>query len=128
MDGLHLLAIIVAFIFIISFFITTDCEHFVSSDPNELSGDTDIYDQNIGIGHGPIGPIPISGYQLVGSPYQQNSGWLSLRGLLPWWNSTRSTRNTSYDLRGDVPIFYNAVGPESTLRGPWHIAPNIPVL
>jgi hypothetical protein len=116
MRSLHLLAIIVAFLFIISFFITTDCEHFVSSDPNELSGDTDIYDRNVG-----IGSIPITGYRFVGSPYPQNSSWLSLQGLLPWWNSTRSTRNTSYDLRGDVPIFYNDVGP-------WHIAPNIPVL
>ena len=24
--------------------------------------------------------------------------------LSPWWNSTRHTRNTSWDIRGDVPI------------------------
>ena len=30
--------------------------------------------------------------------------WLSYNNLLPWWNSTRNTRNMSYDIRGDVPI------------------------
>lgn len=28
-----------------------------------------------------------------------------------WWNSTRSTRNMSYDLRGDIPIPPSYVGP-----------------
>jgi hypothetical protein len=36
---------------------------------------------------------------------------LSQMGLLPFWNSTRNTRNMSYDLRGDVPIQYFDVGP-----------------
>lgn len=34
--------------------------------------------------------------------YSPDIGWLSNNGLLPWWNSTRHTRNMSYDLRGDV--------------------------
>jgi len=38
-------------------------------------------------------------------------GWLSRRGLLPWWNSTRDTKNMSYDLRGDIPPFRYPVGP-----------------
>ena len=29
-------------------------------------------------------------------------GWYASRGLLPWWNTTRHTRNMSYDIRGDV--------------------------
>lgn len=39
-------------------------------------------------------------------------GWLSQRGLLPWWNSTRDTKNMSYDIRGDIY-------PRSTYVGPW---------
>ena len=38
-------------------------------------------------------------------------GWLSRRGLLPWWNSTRDTKNMSYDIRGDIPPFNYPVGP-----------------
>ena len=37
--------------------------------------------------------------------------WLSRYNLLPWWNSTRGTKNMSYDLRGDVPIIPYYVGP-----------------
>jgi len=37
--------------------------------------------------------------------------WLSRNNLLPWWNSTRHTKNSSWDLRGDVPIPYTYVGP-----------------
>lgn len=38
--------------------------------------------------------------------------WLIARGnLLPWWNSTRHTRNMSWDIRGDVPIVPHYVGP-----------------
>lgn len=37
--------------------------------------------------------------------------WLSNHNLLPWWNSTRHTRNMSYDIRGDVPIIPSYVGP-----------------
>ena len=29
----------------------------------------------------------------------------------PFWNTTRSTTNMSYDLRGDVPLSYTYVGP-----------------
>lgn len=44
-------------------------------------------------------------------PPQPSIGWLSRRGLLPWWNSTRDTKNMSYDIRGDVPPFRYPVGP-----------------
>ncbi len=37
---------------------------------------------------------------------------------LPWWNSTRHTRNMSWDIRGDVPI-------TSYYVGPWHNSPLI---
>jgi hypothetical protein len=30
--------------------------------------------------------------------------WLTYHNLLPWWNSTRNTKNMSYDIRGDVPV------------------------
>jgi hypothetical protein len=43
--------------------------------------------------------------------FEPDYGWLSQNGLLPWWNSTRHTRNMSYDLRGDVPITPSYVGP-----------------
>lgn len=43
--------------------------------------------------------------------FSPDYGWLSSHGLLPWWNSTRHTRNMSYDLRGDVPIIPSYVGP-----------------
>ena len=46
-----------------------------------------------------------------------NIGWLSRRGLLPWWNSTRDTKNMSYDIRGDIPPIHHPVGP-------WNIAPS----
>lgn len=45
------------------------------------------------------------------SIYPSNISMLSRFGLLPWWNSTRHTRNSSYDLRGDVPILIRPVGP-----------------
>ncbi len=38
-----------------------------------------------------------------------------------WWNATRSTRNMSYDLRGDVPI-------PMTYVGPWNISSYAPVV
>lgn len=44
--------------------------------------------------------------------------WLARHNLLPWWNSTRRTKNMSYDLRGDVPIIPYYVGP-------WNISPLI---
>jgi hypothetical protein len=52
------------------------------------------------------------------SPYPSypSVGWLSSQGLLPWWNSTRNTRNMSYDIRGDIPPIIHPVGP-------WHISP-----
>ena len=36
--------------------------------------------------------------------------------IQPWWNSTRHTRNMSYDLRGDIknPYWYT---------GPWSLSP-----
>jgi hypothetical protein len=43
--------------------------------------------------------------------YEPNDARLSRYGLLPWWNSTRFiTRNTSYDIRGDVPFYGSCVG------------------
>lgn len=40
--------------------------------------------------------------------------------LPPYWNMpTRSTRNMSYDIRGDPPIYPRPVGP-------WNISPLIP--
>jgi hypothetical protein len=62
----------------------------------------------------------------VGLPSMDNSGDIysspySLDGFIPgggiipdpfpWWNSTRFTRNMSYDLRGDVPINLFPTGP-----------------
>ena len=37
-----------------------------------------------------------------------------------WWNSNRSTRNMSYDIRGDIPFFHSYVGP-------WNISPYYPI-
>lgn len=50
------------------------------------------------------------GHALMG--YDRGEGWypimnlwqLNQLGYLPWWNSTRYTRNMSHDLRGDVPL------------------------
>lgn len=36
----------------------------------------------------------------------------------PWWNSTRYTRNMSYDLRGDVPIHVKYIPS-------WYASPHI---
>lgn len=44
-------------------------------------------------------------------PRSYDVGWLSDGELMPWWNSTRFTRNMSYDLRGDIPIRPEYVGP-----------------
>jgi hypothetical protein len=38
-------------------------------------------------------------------------GWLSRCGLLPFWNSTRDTKNMSYDIRGDIQPFTHPVCP-----------------
>lgn len=44
--------------------------------------------------------------------------WLGRNNLLPWWNSTRYTRNSSWDIRGDVrPTIY--------YTGAWHNSPHI---
>ena len=43
--------------------------------------------------------------------FEPDFAWLAHNNLLPWWNSTRSTRNSSWDLRGDVPIVKQYVGP-----------------
>ncbi|VBB18909.1 hypothetical protein YASMINEVIRUS_1441 [Yasminevirus sp. GU-2018] len=43
--------------------------------------------------------------------FEPDFAWLARNNLLPWWNSTRHTRNMSYDLRGDVPIVPTYVGP-----------------
>lgn len=42
--------------------------------------------------------------------YRPTDGWLASRGLLPWWNATRFTRNTSYDIRGDITPFGACTG------------------
>jgi len=44
-------------------------------------------------------------------PRSYDVGWLSNEELMPWWNSTRFTRNMSYDLRGDIPVRPEYVGP-----------------
>lgn len=44
-------------------------------------------------------------------PRSYDVGFLSRAGLLPWWNSTRFTRNMSYDVRGDIPVPVYYVGP-----------------
>lgn len=44
--------------------------------------------------------------------------WLMQHNLMPFWNSTRSTRNTSWDIRGDVKPSLQSVGP-------WNISPLI---
>jgi hypothetical protein len=36
--------------------------------------------------------------------FAPNMPWLAQHNLLPWWNSSRNTRNMSYDIRGDVPL------------------------
>jgi hypothetical protein len=41
----------------------------------------------------------------MGSGFYPGNSWS------PWWNSTRHTRNMSYDLRGDIPTSYYPVGP-----------------
>lgn len=43
--------------------------------------------------------------------FEPDFAWLGQNNLLPWWNSTRSTRNSSWDLRGDVPVANQYVGP-----------------
>jgi hypothetical protein len=42
-----------------------------------------------------------------------SQAWLAEKGLLSWWNSTRHTKNMSYDIRGDIPPF-------SYYTGPWN--------
>lgn len=49
---------------------------------------------------------------------EPNMAWLSRRGMLPWWNSTRFTRNMSYDIRGDIPPIHYDIGP-------WMVSPLI---
>jgi hypothetical protein len=62
--------------------------------------------------------------------YEPNDARLSRYGLLPWWNSTRFiTRNTSYDIRGDVPFHGSCVGncPGCTPPLPWWDSPLRPL-
>lgn len=57
--------------------------------------------------------------------FDPDFGFLARHGLLPWWNSTRSTRNMSYDIRGDVPIPVPCV--EGLCPFVWMKSPHIPV-
>ncbi len=54
---------------------------------------------------------PAYDYQYLYENYYPSVGWLSRRGLLPWWNSTRDTKNMSYDIRGDILPYRYPVGP-----------------
>ena len=47
-------------------------------------------------------------------------GYLSRHGLLPWWNSTRDTKNMTYDIRGEIYPRAHPVGPwlNSAIRDP----------
>lgn len=70
-------------------------------------------------------------YEPLNDPYYEpNDARLSRYGLLPWWNSTRFiTRNTSYDIRGDVPLYGTCVGncPGCTPPLPWWDSPLRPL-
>lgn len=46
--------------------------------------------------------------------------WLARNHMLPWWNSTRHTRNSSWDIRGDVRPKGYYISPV----GPWHNTPH----
>lgn len=43
--------------------------------------------------------------------FNDNYQWMAYNNLLPMWNSSRRTRNMSYDLRGDIPIYPFYTGP-----------------
>jgi len=53
----------------------------------------------------------INGRIPYGNMNTMTIGKLSRLGLLPWWNSTRFTRNMSYDIRGEPRIISSQVGP-----------------
>lgn len=52
--------------------------------------------------------------------YYDDNIFMSTHTNFPFWNSSRSTRNMSYDLRGDVPI-------PSIMIGPFNISSRIPI-
>lgn len=50
--------------------------------------------------------------------------YLTTHTMFPFWNTQLgSTRNMSYDLRGDVPI--NPIG--KSFVGPWNISSTVPI-
>lgn len=51
-------------------------------------------------------------HQIYGRAYSYGSPWYGFWPLQSlFWNSTRGTRNMSYDLRGDVPTPIGNIGP-----------------
>lgn len=50
-------------------------------------------------------------YQNQNLPQYLNDINIAHNNLFPWWNSTRHTRNMSYDIRGDPILQYYEIGP-----------------
>ena len=76
--------------------------YYDDEDPDKMNPDSCNFVQK---------DIPYGAYRCPGYHYP-------LLGSCPWWNSTRFTRNMSYDLRGDeVPYPYYV--------GPWWVSPRI---
>ena len=101
-------------IFIILVIATIVIYHITqSSDGNDHKKNKNENFKNEDIQYAPYTDLGYSDHIMYddGTFVAPNIGWLSRRGLLPWWNSTRDTKNMSYDLRGDIWPNYRYVGP-----------------
>ena len=91
---------VIVIVFLLNGFACCDkMEHIANIGPYRALFGNDVYEDD---------DIYGSAYMSI---YPADISILSRLGLLPWWNSTRHTRNSSYDLRGDVPVFVQPVGP-----------------
>ena len=107
--------ILIIFVIIIGLVLILDGEYHCLLGNNQYKN-IENYAPNIDNEFNQYAPIePDLAYYYATTP---SVGWLSRRGLLPWWNSTRDTTNMSYDIRGDVtPIHYDV--------GPFWVSPHI---
>lgn len=104
MEDMHIIGIIVLSVLVLillcKYFLTEERESIanIRPDPDEMRGLYRDYEdddeENLNLDRYPWAKYGVPWY-----------GWG------PWWNSTRHTRNSSYDLRGDIPPYHYYTGP-----------------
>jgi hypothetical protein len=114
---LNIILLILAIILVIKLILDNNASHLQSDEPKQKR---ENYAPNIDSDFNQYSPVTYPPNMYANA--MPSVGWLSRRGLLPWWNSTRDTKNMSYDIRGDIPPRLYPVGPwlnSAIIDHPW---------